>query len=111
MEIHIRSFKPMLNRPCRYCLALQDDSVFADFDVDQNGSLYLVRISFDGYGCCTPDSKVEVGRIEVAISKRLIFQIEASNFEGVEASKMLSEYFYENKQLLWEDALLEHGLI
>jgi hypothetical protein len=111
MEINIRSLKPMPNRPCRYCLALQDDSVFADFDVDQNGSLYLVRISFDGYGCCTPDSKVEIGRIEVAISERLIFQIEASNFERAEASKILSEYFYENKHLLWEEALFEHRLI
>jgi hypothetical protein len=109
--IHIRSFEPMPTRPCRYCLALQDDSVFADFDVDQNGCLYLVRISFDGYGCCHPDTKIKLGKIDNKKSERLIKQIEANDFEAPEASQILSEFLNENRGALWEDALKEHGLI
>lgn len=101
----------MPTRPCRYCLALQDDSVFADFNVDEIGCLYLVRISFDGYGCCSLDSKIKIGRIEKFKSDSLIMQIEANDFENPEASKILKEYFRDNMESLWEDALKDHDLI
>ena len=111
MNIQIRSFLPMPTRPCRYCFALQDDSVFADFNVDENGCLYLVRISYDGYGCCTLDPKIEIGRIDKEKSESLIMQIEANDFESLEAAKIIKEYFRKNKKLLWEDALKDHDLI
>ncbi len=101
----------MPTRPCRYCLALQDDSVFADFNVDENGCLYLVRISYDGYGCRTLDSKIEIGRIGKEKSASLIMQIEANEFESPEATKIIKEYLRENRELLWEDALKDHDLI
>lgn len=101
----------MPTRPCRYCLALQDDSVFADFELDENGCLYLVRISFDGYGCCEPDSKTKLGRLNREQSKLLIELIEANNFKKPTASQILSEYLKENRKFLWEDALSDHGLI
>ena len=47
-----------LTRPCRFCLCLQWGSVFADFNIDSDGRVYLVRISFDGYGCCATEGKV-----------------------------------------------------
>ena len=109
--MQIRNFELMPTRPCRFCLALQDDSVFADFDVDHNGCLYLVRISFDGYGCCELESKTEIGKIDSKKSKSLIRLIEANEFETPQASRILSEYFSENRKLLWEDALEEHRLI
>ena len=35
MRINAETYPPMLpTRPCRFCLSLQHDSVFADFDVD-----------------------------------------------------------------------------
>ena len=43
------------SRPCTYSLAL-GDVAFADFSVDDEGRLVVVRISFDGYGCCDPDA-------------------------------------------------------
>jgi hypothetical protein len=48
----IALYPPMLpTRPCRFCLSLQGASVFADFDVDADGRVFAVRVSFDGYGC------------------------------------------------------------
>jgi hypothetical protein len=49
MEIELWGVMP--SRPCRICFSLQGGAVFADFDVDADERLYLVRISFDGYGC------------------------------------------------------------
>ncbi len=53
----------MPTRPCQYCLAMQNDSVFADFGVDEKGCLYLLRISYDGYGCCEPEEQSNLGVI------------------------------------------------
>jgi hypothetical protein len=109
--MQIRNFEPMPTRPCQYCLALQDDSVFSDFDVDQDGCLYLVRISFDGYGCLEIDSKTEIGKIDSENSKNLVGLIKENKLETPEASRILKEYFYKNRELLWEDALEDHCLI
>ena len=111
MNIQIRSFPPMPTRPCRYCLSMQDDSVFADFNVDENGCLYILRISYDGYGCCTLDSKIKIGKIDKIKSESVINQIEANNFESLEMIQIIREYFQENKEFLWEDALKDHDLI
>ena len=98
--IQIRALKPLSTRPCRYCFALQDDSVFADFEVDSNGCLYLVRISFDGYGCCNISSKIQIGRVEYNKSDQLIKQIENDDFENSEASEILEGYFSINKAFI-----------
>lgn len=111
MTIQIRSFPPMPTRPCRYCLAFQDDSVFADFDTDESGCLYLVRISFDGYGCCYPNSHKELDKIAIDKSRRLIKQIVADDFACHEASETIREYLWAIRASLWEDALKDHGLI
>ena len=108
--MQIRNFEPMPSRPCQYCLALQDNSVFVDFDIDQNGCLYIVRISFDGYGCCTINPK-KTKKLNSKKSKKLIRIIEENKLATPEASQILSTYFYENRELLWEDALNEHYLI
>jgi hypothetical protein len=101
----------MSTRPCRYCLAIKDDSVFIDLDVDDKGCLFLVRISFDGYGCCEPNKNKPIGKISESKSKKLIKQIKANKFEILESQKILTEYLSKNKEYLWEDALQEHELI
>ncbi len=101
----------MPTRPCSYCLALQDDSVFADFDVDESGCLYLIRISFDGYGCCSLDPKIAIGKIDNEKSAYLLTKIENNDFQEAEASQILHDYLRANKELLWEDALRDHKLI
>ena len=43
-------YKMPESRPCDYCFSLLDGSVFVDFEI-KDALSYLVRISFDGYGC------------------------------------------------------------
>jgi hypothetical protein len=107
--LDIRKYQPMPTRPCKYGLAFQDDSVFADFDVCENGNLYLVRISYDGYGCCEPQEKIS--EMDDITSSQLISAIESNSLDSPEINEILSRYFQLNRAALWEDALIEHGLI
>ena len=97
------------SRPCRYCLGLQDDSVFADFDVDSNGHVFLVRISFDGYGCCNTAGRVSTMSLDM--SERLICLVDANDVASGELAAILSEYLRENCDVMWKDALDDHGLL
>ena len=106
----IRLFPPILpTRPCEFCLSIQDDSVFVDFDVDDTGQAYIVRISFDGYGCLGigPDvgrmSKQETGILLDAVAQGEV------NTEMVAA--ILMDYFTTYKKAFWIDAMIEHQLI
>lgn len=85
--------------------------MFADFDINQNGCLYLVRISFDGYGCCYPDIKVGISALDNEKSQRLTKNIESGSLETPEVAEILKNYFRENKAALWEDALKDHEII
>ena len=105
----ISLYPPMPTRPCRFCLCLQDGAVFADFDVDAQGRVFAVRVSFDGYGCCTtPES---VGRMTAQDSQALLAMVAAGLLDVDAADRVLSQYFEENRQVIWEDALRDHGLL
>lgn len=105
----VRKFEPMSTRPCKYCLALQDHAVFADFQINEDGNLYLMRISYDTYGCCEPENKI-MG-IEITSTNQLISAIESNNLKTQTVTSILIGYFRAHKDVLWEDALLEHKLI
>jgi len=105
----VRVFEPISTRPCKYCLALQDDAVFADFQINENGHLYLVRISYDGYGCCEPANRI-MG-IEITNTNQLISAIENNKLNTQTVTAILNGYFLTHKDVLWEDALLKHKLI
>ena len=109
MPMRIRTYPPMVPyRPCRYCLSLQDDSVFADFEVDDKGFLYLRRISFDGYGCCGIDATRSMSEQD---SRNVIHWIETDDVEHDAMREPLSKYLRDNQDVLWADALEDHGLI
>lgn len=97
-------------RPCRVAFCLNLGSVFADFDVEAGtGRLFLLRISFDGYGCC--DAPAGIGRMTLDESKALL---EAADRRAVDVGvvePILRRYFRENERLLWSDALREHDLV
>jgi hypothetical protein len=88
---------------------MQDDSVFADFDVDDDGSVFLLRISFDGYGCCSTMGKARP--MNQTDSKRFVSLIERNSVTSVEFNNIVSKYFRENSDVIWKDALIEHGLL
>ena len=83
--------------------------MFADFDVNKNGRIYLVRVSFDGYGCCEPTT--ELSEMDDVSSENLKTYIESNSFQSPEIIDVLKNYFRENKSALWEEALVEHELI
>ncbi|WP_246026995.1 hypothetical protein [Marinicella litoralis] len=101
----------MPTRPCDICLALQDDSVFADFALDEEGQLYLVRISFDGYGCCYPSWKEAPIKIESGVSQQLLEKVEKDNVATKDVANILSAYFINCGEAIWVDALQTHELI
>ncbi|SRR6185312_5341044 len=96
-------------RPCRFCLCLQGGSVFADFDVDSEGRAHIVRISFDGYGCCATAGKVS--RLSIEDSRALIEGIDSDEVNCDEVSRILYRYLDQNKDVIWRDALAEHELL
>ena len=96
-------------RPCRFSLSLQRDSVFADFDTDPNGHVFLRRISFDGYGCCTTDGTCT--KMNKDDSNELLAAVLSCDVDHERIREILYRYFDENKQAIWQDALVEHELL
>jgi hypothetical protein len=98
----------MPTRPCRFCLSLQGDSVFADFDVDADGRVFAVRVSYDGYGCY--DAPADVGRMNVRDSAALLTMVAQDSFTEA-AAPALRRYFQENRDALGPDPLADHDLL
>jgi hypothetical protein len=90
-------------------LCLQGGGVFADFDIDPEGRVYLVRISFDGYGCCRTEG--EAARMPLDDSRTLVSCVDANDVNRDEVREILYRYFDQNKGVIWPDALDEHELL
>jgi hypothetical protein len=102
-------YPPMLpSRPCRFCLCLQGGSAFADFDVDPDGRVYAVRVSFDGYGCC--HAPADVGRMSERDSAALLALVNRGVL-AADVAPILRSYFQRNRDVLWSDALAEHEVL
>jgi hypothetical protein len=102
----IELYPVMQTRPCRFCLALQGHSVFADFDVD-DGRVFPVRVSFDGFGCCHVPA--DVARMSARDSEALLAMVEAGAIDGAEP--ILRAYFRQIRDAVWSDALERHDLL
>ena len=98
------------SRKADYCLGYYDDSVFIDFDNLNDEQVILVRISFDGYGCCNVplDKVIPISKDDSAKFK-MMFQSNAIKQD--ELMQIISTTLSANKILLWEDALNEYHLI
>jgi hypothetical protein len=107
MPISVDIYPTMPSRPCRFCLCLQGGSVFADFDVDDQGRAFLQRISFDGYGCCHGEFK----KMSPDDSRVLLSAIERGETNGPRIEVLLRTYFQENADVIWRDALASYELL
>ena len=99
----------MPTRPCSFCLCLQGGSAFADFDTDDIDIISLRRISFDGHGCCTVGESIT--RMSSGDSRLLLDAIARGELGSAQVEETLRRYFRENKDVIWSDALAEHGLL
>jgi hypothetical protein len=82
--------------------------VFADFDVDEEGRVRLLRISFDGYGCCHTDRGPKMDR---ATSRLLIAAVDRGEVGELAVETALRGYFRTNSEVIWKDALADHDLL
>ncbi len=109
MSIAVEMFPMMPTRPCSFCLSLQGGSVFADFDTDHADIVSLRRISFDGFGCC--DVGETVTKMSSDDSRLLLDAMARGEVGSVQVEETLRRYFRENMDVIWSDALAEHGLL
>mgnify|MGYP003383635785 CR=1 FL=1 len=84
--------------------------MYADFDVDDSGQIFALRVSFDGYGCCHVPSD-RVSKMNDEDSRRLLAMVENNVLDEEVVDEILRRYFNANRTLIWEDALEEHGLV
>jgi hypothetical protein len=109
MSLIVETFPVMPTRPCSFCLSLQGGSVFADFDTDDTGIISLRRISFDSFGCCQAGGSVT--KMSSGDSSLLLDAIARGELGSTQVEEMLRKYFRANKDVIWSDALAEHGLL
>jgi hypothetical protein len=105
MAFLVEAYPPF--RECNFCLTFQGGSVFADFDIDEAGLVFLRRISFDGCGCCTGQFKKMAG----TDSRLLIESVERGSVGDPKIQELLRRYFAENADVIWRDALASHKLL
>jgi hypothetical protein len=109
MNLAVELFPIMPTRPCRFCLCLQGGSVFADFDSDDADIVVLLRISFDGFGCCEVGESIT--QMNVADARLLLDAIARRELGSIQIGAALRRYFRENIDVIWRDALSDHDLL
>ena len=98
-----------LTRKADFYLGCLDSSVFIDFNQTQDNLISLVRISFDGYGCCNLDNNGL--SLNLNDSAEFIAEMENENLSQEIISRLVKEIIKLNKDHIWMDAIQEYGLI
>ena len=102
------------SRECFLQLSLQGGAVYMDFDKFESyegKTLAMVRMSFDGYGCCTTKGN-PMTKADATVLKRLKeVQGAIPEADAAVVSVIIQRYILANRNHLWEDALIEHGLV
>ncbi len=119
----------MSSRTLTYQVCLFKGSVFVNFKsvkLPDKTVLQLLRISFDGFGCCgCEDKKLQLTNEEscelislLNKEKELYSDPEAyaSNLEQItqiqeQIVKSLKPFLHRNSTIIWDDALKQHKLI
>lgn len=97
------------SRPADYYLGYLEGCVFMDFDNYGNDRIRLVRISFDGYGCCNLGTRASL--MDGADSKAFKEMIETELLDQDKLTAIVKKTILNNRQLIWEDALKEYNLL
>lgn len=97
------------SRKADYYLCCLDNSVFIDFNLSGENKIFLVRISFDGYGCC--DLNGVKNHLSEEDSKKFIAEIEKKNLNQEIITELVLKAIQVNKEYIWTDALEKYDLI
>lgn len=97
------------SRPADYCLGCFEGSVYLDFDNYENDRICLKRISFDGYGCCNlRDQPTPMNEFDSLTFKKIV---KATLSNQSLLTTIVKKTILSNRELIWEDALNEYGLL
>ena len=111
MHARLNFFKTSMpeTRKADIYLGCLDGSVFMDFKISTDNLICLRRISFDGYGCCNLDETGE--RLSVRDSRVFLKEMAKEEFNQETVCGLVKKIIRMNKDLIWNDALLEYGLL
>lgn len=108
-----RSVKPF--RSCDLQISMKNDSVYADFHVRKvqgRPVLTLVRISFDGYGCCQVVGQAcTMSADDSAVIQRMTAKSSLTRGDEEDAMHIMRCFFQKHQNHLWVDALTHHRLL
>ena len=90
-------------------LGCLEGSVFADFKISSDNLIILVRISFDGYGCCNLDETAQ--SLNATDSLEFLEEIGKETFNQEAICRLVQTVIQLNQNLIWNDALKEYGLL
>ncbi|MBL7835114.1 MAG: hypothetical protein JNK18_14235 [Cyclobacteriaceae bacterium] len=95
------------SRKADFHLGCLEGSVFLDFNVTSEKRIYLIRISFDGYGCCTIEN---IKHLSQQSSADFIEEFAKENLDQERISKIILEVIKMNSDNIWQEALEEYKL-
>jgi len=96
-------------RKADYYLGCLDSSVFMDFNYSKDNRISLVRISFDGYGCCNVEEQAKP--LNHQDSQKFIKEIRKEKLNQEATEILVKEAIRINQAHIWTDALKEYRLI
>ena len=96
-------------RKADFHLGCREGAVFLDFNFTINERIRLVRISFDGYGCCNIQDKTK--ELDDELSKEFITQTKNEKINQGKMTIPVKKLIQINKDEIWSDALDEYNLI
>ena len=97
------------SRKADFYLSCLEGSVFIDFNKTSDNLISLIRISFDGFGCCELVETKKVLNFEM--SKQFILELEKVNLDQESLTHLIKEIIKINKDFIWTDALEKYNLI
>jgi len=96
-------------RKADFYLGCLDGSVFIDYNRNGNDQISLVRISFDGYGCCNLDKKaIPLNKEDSAL---FFEELNKENLNQEKITDLVTKTIEINKENIWNDALEEYNLV
>lgn len=96
------------SRPAHYYLCYLDGCVFMDFNKIGAEGIQLIRISFDGYGCCNVKNALPMNPADAQDFKAMM---KAGVLNQSLLMTIIKKTVMDNKALLWKDALTEYKLL
>lgn len=96
-------------READFYLGCRNGSVFIDFNRTKNNLISLVRISFDGYGCCNLNENVQT--LNTEDSELFLKQMSIDLMDQNKITSLVKKAIKMNRQQIWTDALHKYDFI